>query len=319
MDTMKKPLRKSEHGHDPVLIDTVEKYANLQKGDTVIDCTVGLGGHSELFLKKIGETGTLLGFEQDEDNYNYALHRLSKNKNKHFILNNFVHLQHEVESRGVDNVALIFFDLGLASTQVDDPSRGFSFLHDGPLDMRFDKRHPLTAAIVIKKLSERKLAQLFKEYGQERYSKKYARIIKENLPIETTKELADLIERHAPRQKGRRGSKKHPATQVFQALRIEVNQELEVLKSALSQAISILKPGGRLIVIAYHSLEDRIVKNVIRDATKECICPPQIPICTCNHKPQLKRINKKPIVPSEEEINRNPRSRSAKMRIAEKL
>lgn len=319
MNTMKKPLQQSEHGHEPVLIDVVEKYANIHKGDTVVDCTVGRGGHSELFLKKIGKTGTLLGFEQDEDNYNYALRRLSKNKNKHFILNNFVHLQHEVEKRGIDDVSLIFFDLGLASTQVDDPSRGFSFLHDGPLDMRFDKRHPLTAAIVLKKLSERKLAQLFKDYGQERYSKKYARIIKENLPIETTKELADLIERYAPRQKGRRGRKIHPATQVFQALRIEVNQELEVLKSALSQAVSILKPGGRLIVIAYHSLEDRIVKNVIRDATKECICPPQIPICTCNHKPQLKRINKKPIIPSEEEITLNPRSRSAKMRVAEKL
>lgn len=318
MENREKPLKQSEHGHDPVLIKTVEKYAQLKKGDTVVDCTLGRGGHSEMFLKHIGSKGLLVAFEQDEDNYNYALHRLRKNKNKNFILKNFVHLQHELEERGIDKVNLVFFDLGLASTQVDDPKRGFSFKNDGPLDMRFDKRHPVTASMVLKTLSERKLVELFREYGQERYSKKYARIIKENLPIETTKELADLIERHAPRDPKRK-RRIHPATQVFQALRIEVNQELEVLKSALNQAISVLKPGGRLIVISYHSLEDKIVKNIIRDATKDCICPKEIPMCVCDHKPQLKIITKKPIVPDEEEIEENPRSRSAKMRVAEKI
>ena len=312
-------LKQSKHGHDPVLITSVEKYSQLKKGDTVVDCTLGLGGHSEMFLKMIGKRGMLVAFDQDEDNYNYALNRLSKNKNKNLILKNFVHLQHEIEERGINNIKLVFFDLGLASTQVDDPTRGFSFMHDGPLDMRFDKRHPITAAMLLKMLSERKLAEIFKEYGEERYSKKYARIIKRNLPIETTKELADLIEKYAPKNFKRKKRKIHPATKIFQALRIEVNQELEVLKSALHQAISILDSGGRLIVISYHSLEDRIVKNIIRDATKECICPPEVLVCSCNHVPQLKIITKKPIVPDEEEIVRNPRSRSAKMRVAEKL
>lgn len=313
-------LKQSKHGHDPVLITSVEKYSQLKKRDTVVDCTLGLGGHSEMFLKKIGPKGILVAFDQDEDNYNYALNRLRKNKNKHLILKNFVHLQHEIEERGIDKIRLVFFDLGLASTQVDDPKRGFSFTHDGPLDMRFDKRHPITASMVLKMLSERKLTEMFREYGEERYSKRYARIIKENLPIETTKELADLIQRHAPRDnRKKRGKRIHPATKIFQALRIEVNQELEVLKSALEQAISILEPGGKLIVISYHSLEDRIVKNIIRDATKQCICPIEVPICSCEHVPRLKIITKKPIVPDEEEIKENPRSRSAKMRVAEKL
>ncbi|MBA4336251.1 16S rRNA (cytosine(1402)-N(4))-methyltransferase [bacterium] len=313
------PLIQSKHGHDPVLITAVEKYSNLNKGDTVVDCTLGLGGHSEMFLKKIGPKGTLIAFEQDEENYNYALNRLNKNKNKHFILKNFVHLQNEIEERGIENIRLVFFDLGLASTQVDDPKRGFSFMNDGPLDMRFDKRQPITASMVLQKLSERRLMEIFREYGEERYSRKYARIIKENLPIETTKQLADLIERHTPRDYRKKGRHIHPATRVFQALRIEVNQELEVLKDALLQAISVLAPGGQLIVISYHSLEDRIVKNIIRDATKDCVCPREILICSCNHKPKLKIVTKKPIVPDDNEIAENPRSRSAKMRVAEKL
>jgi len=313
------PLKQSKYGHDPVLIASVENYAQLKKGDTVVDCTLGLGGHSEMFLKIIGSKGTLIAFEQDEENYNHALERLKGNENKHLILKNFVHLHNEIEESGVKGIRLVFFDLGLASTQVDDPKRGFSFLQDGPLDMRFDKRSPVTAEMILERFSERRLTTIFREYGEERYSKKYARIIKENLPIETTRQLAELIERYAPRDNRKKRKRIHPATKVFQALRIEVNQELEVLKDALQQAISVLEPGGRLIVISYHSLEDRIVKNIIRDATRECICPPEILRCSCNHKAELKIITKKPIVPTDKEIEENPRSRSAKMRVAEKL
>ena len=312
-------LKQTNHGHDPVLITSVEKYAQTKKGDTVIDCTLGLGGHSELFLKKIGKKGTLVAFEQDEDNLNYSINRLKENKNKIFIHNNFVHLQQELEERNITGIKLIFFDLGLASTQVDNSDRGFSFKNEGPLDMRFDRRHPVTAESILKTYSERELEKLFKEYGEERFSKKYAHIIKENLPISTTRELAELIEDYAPKPQRRRGKHIHPATRIFQALRIAVNSELDVLKEALDQAISVLQPGGRLIVISYHSLEDRIVKNKIRDATKVCICPPEEPLCTCQHKPQLKIITKKPINPTEEEIEENPRSRSAKMRVAEKI
>jgi len=209
--------------------------------------------------------------------------------------------------------------LGLASVHVDDPERGFAFLKDGPLDMRFDKRNTLTAEKVINKYPEKKLEEIFKIYGEERCSKRIARVIKNNIPIHTTRELADLIEESVPKQPRRRGKKIHPATKVFQALRIEVNNELEILKDGLKQALNVLDKGGKLIVISYHSLEDRIVKRFIREAAKGCICPPEVPICVCKHEPEVKIITKKPISPDEEETSENPRARSAKMRIAEKL
>lgn len=306
--------------HDPVLIDTVENFTKLSKGDTAVDCTLGLGGHSELFLKQIGKKGVLVVFEEDIENLEAAKRRLKKHSDQViFIHTNFVHLQNEIENRKLSNVKLVFFDLGLSSPQVDDPQRGFSFTKEGPLDMRFDRQAGLTAQQVISTYSEKRLEKIFREYGEERYSKKYARVIKENLPITTTTQLADLILRNTPRSKKRRGKRIHPATRIFQALRIEVNNELEILKNALSQALNVLEPGGRLIVISYHSLEDRIVKRFIKNAAKECICPPELPVCQCNHKPELEIITKKPITPDEEETEKNPRARSAKMRVAEKI
>jgi len=316
-------LKEQNFGHEPVLLTTVEKYSELKKGDTVIDCTLGLGGHSEMFLKQIGDKGILVAFEQDENNLKIAKERLNKNKNKiYFFHDNFVLLQTEIDK--IDEIALkgadvIFFDLGLASTHVDAPERGFSFQSDGPLDMRFDTRNRLTAEELLRKYSEKRLEEIFKLYGEERFAKKFAHIIKRNLPIRTTKQLADLIQRNSPRPKFYGKKPIHPATRIFQALRIEVNKELDVLESALLQAIQILKKGGRLMVISYHSLEDRIVKNVLRDASKECICPPEVPRCVCNHKPEISILTKKPIQPDEAEIQNNPRSRSAKMRIAEKM
>ncbi|MBU1446430.1 16S rRNA (cytosine(1402)-N(4))-methyltransferase RsmH [Patescibacteria group bacterium] len=313
-------LTDNKYGHESVLIGPVENYLNLENGDVAIDCTLGLGGHSEMFLDHIGSKGKLIAFEQDESNLKIAEKRLSKNKNKIiFIPRNFVHLQQEIEDRKISGVKLVFMDLGLASTQVDASDRGFSFLKDGPLDMRFDKRSPITAKEVLERCSEKRLVEIFREYGEERYSKKFARIIKENLPINTTKELADLIQKYSHTPPNHRGKKIHPATRIFQALRIEVNNELEVLQDTLNQAIKVLAPGGRLIVISYHSLEDRIVKHTMKDSTRDCICPREVLICNCNHSPELKILTKKPIVPTEEEIGMNPRSRSAKMRIAEKL
>ena len=316
-------LKEQNYGHEPVLLTIVEKYCGLKKGDTVIDCTLGLGGHSEMFLKQIGDKGILVAFEQDENNLKIAKERLNKNKNKiYFFHDNFVLLQTEIDK--IDEIALkgadvIFFDLGLASTHVDASERGFSFQSDGPLDMRFDTRNRLTAEELLRKYSEKRLEEIFKLYGEERFAKKFAHIIKRNLPIRTTKQLADLIQRNSPRPKFYGKKPIHPATRIFQALRIEVNKELDVLESALLQAIQILKKGGRLMVISYHSLEDRIVKNVLRDASKECICPPEVPRCVCNHKPEISILTKKPIQPDEAEIQNNPRSRSAKMRIAEKM
>jgi 16S rRNA (cytosine1402-N4)-methyltransferase len=312
--------KAKNYGHDPVLLETVEKYSGLKPKDTVVDCTLGLGGHSEMFLKQIGTKGKLIAFEQDERNLEIAKERLKENEKQIvFIHKNFVHLQQEIEERGITGIKLIFFDLGLASTHVDDPERGFAFLKDGPLDMRFDKRSPFTAEKVLEKYSAAQLEKIFKEYGEERYSKKFARIIKDNLPIRTTRELAELIEESAPKGQRRGGKKIHPATKIFQALRIEVNNELELLKDTLEQAIEVLDKGGRLMVISYHSLEDRIAKRAIKEATRECICPPEKPMCDCNHKPDLSILTKKPIIPTEEEMGENPRSRSAKLRIAEKL
>lgn len=311
--------KQEKYIHEPVLAEAVEKFARLNKGDTVVDCTLGLGGHSEIFLRQIGKNGTLIAFEQDSENLKSAKARLKKYKDQiTFIHTNFVHLQKEIRNRNVSGIKLVFFDLGLSSPQVDDPKRGFSFLNDGPLDMRFDKKNPLTAEKVINKYSEKRLEKIFREYGEERYSKRFARIIKENLPIKSTVELADLIKEKAPKAPGRRGKQRkltHPATKIFQALRIEVNDELEVLKSALRQALDILEEGGMLMVISYHSLEDRIVKRFMKHAAKECICPHEIPVCLCNHKPELVIETKKPIVPDEKEIEANRRARSAKLRI----
>lgn len=314
-------LKQDNYDHDPVLYNAVENYIQLQNGDTAIDCTLGLGGHSRLFAETIGKEGTLVAFELDEKNLETANNRLKdiKNKNKIFINKNFAHLQEEVKERDIKNIKLVFFDLGLSSPQVDDSERGFSFMKEGPLDMRFDKKSPITAEMILSQYSEKQLADIIYEYGEERMSRKYARVIKENLPIKNTTELAALIASCAPPIKKGKKSKKHPATKVFQALRIAVNNELELLKDALEQAIKVLEPGGRLIVISYHSLEDRITKNVLRDATKDCICPPELPMCQCDHKPQLKILTKKPIIPEFEEIEQNPRARSAKMRIAEKI
>lgn len=313
-------LKQKNYGHNPVHINTVEKLCELKEGDTVVDCTLGLGGHSELFLKKVGEKGKLIAFELDEKNLKIAKDRLKKNKNQIiFIHENFALLQNEIEKRKISGIKLVFFDLGLASTQVDDPQRGFAFLKDGPLDMRFDKRSALTAEKIINQYSQRRLEQIFREYGEERYSKKFARIIKDNIPIKTTLELADLIEANTPKQQKRRRKKIHPATKIFQALRIEVNNELELLRDALTQALNVLEKGGKLMVISYHSLEDRIVKRFMREAAKDCICPPEIPVCVCEHEPELKIITKKPVSPDEEEIEENPRARSAKLRVAEKI
>jgi len=314
-------LKQDNYDHDPVLYSAVEKYLQLKNGDTAIDCTLGLGGHSRLFAKAIGKEGTLVAFELDEKNLETAKSNLKdiKNKNKILINKNFAHLQNEVKERDIKNIKLVFFDLGLSSPQVDDAERGFSFLQEGPLDMRFDKKQPVTAEMILNQSSEKELADIIYEYGEERMSRKYARVIKENLPIKNTTKLAELIASCAPPSPKGKKSKKHPATKVFQALRIAVNNELDLLKSALEQAVEVLEPGGLLIVISYHSLEDRITKNVIRTATKECICPMEIPVCQCDHKPQLKILTKKPIVPDQEEIDQNPRARSAKMRIAEKI
>ncbi len=307
----------TELTHTPVLLSETLDLLNLEANKHVIDGTLGLGGHSLEILKKLGPKGKLMAFDQDERNLIEAKKRLEKyNEQIIFVHDNFEHLAEQAKKHKFQPEA-IFLDLGLSSPHIDDPERGFSFQKEGPLDMRFDKRQRLTAEIVINSTSEKDLADIIFHYGEERKSRLIARVIvqaRKESPIKTTTQLAEVIGK-AIKSKGRI----HPATQTFQALRIFVNRELEVLEKVLEDALGLLKKGGRLVVISYHSLEDRIVKNYFRDQTRNCICPKELPICQCNFQKKLYILTRKPIIPDGIEVSHNPRSRSAKLRAAERL
>lgn len=315
-------LTEDKLEHVPVLRKVVENYLNLSPGGIAIDATVGLGGHTADMVVKVGDSGLVIGFEQDEEHYIYAKKRFESSRGKVVLINrNFVFLQEELERRGSKEVDGILFDLGIASPHVDRPERGFSFSKEGHLDMRFDTSQGRTAADIVNTCSFTELVKIFRDYGEERFSAKIAKTIiaeRRKRTIRTTTQLSDLIVSLVPRE-SRRKMSFHPATRVFQALRIAVNHELEVLEEALKQAVDVLKKGGRLVAISYHSLEDRIVKNVLRNETKGCICPPEILICQCHHVPRIKVLTKKPITPDSQEIRENPRSRSAKLRAAERI
>lgn len=302
--------------HLPVLQKDVQKYLNLNEGDTVLDATLGLGGHSLDMLKKIGEKGRLYAFEQDERNLAEAKERLKDyEKQITYIHDNFRYLKSRVTGQEFDG---ILFDLGLSSPHIDDSNRGFSFMKDGPLDMRFDPRSPLTAEIVLHTYPERELARIFREYGEEKFSNKVARYIcedKKTKKFTSTTELAAMLKRIIPESEK---SKVHPATRVFQALRIEVNDELNALKEALAQAFEVLNHGGRLVVISYHSLEDRIVKQFFKELYQP-EADPEKSVYSLHGDPLIKVLTKKPVTPTEEEMNDNPRSRSAKLRSFEKI
>lgn len=313
-------LTQDKINHIPVLRQLVQKYLNLSKGDIAVDCTLGLGGHAQDILEKIGPKGLLIAFEQDEENLKISKNNLTNYKNVVFIHQNFEFLANELEKRKIKQVNGILLDLGLCSSHFSLENRGFSFQKNEPLDMRFSKELTRkTAADIINKYSIQELTNIFQEYGEEKFAYRIACAININrkiAPIKTTAELAKLIEEVVPRS---RHERIHPATKVFQALRIEVNSELEVLKNVLPQTTAALVPRGRLVVISYHSLEDRIVKHFLKFQIRDCICPPQNLTCTCNHEPTLTILTKKPVRPSDAEISENPRSRSALLRAAEKL
>lgn len=302
--------------HIPVLRKEIIELLQLKKGDKVIDATLGLGGHSEEILKVIGKSGHLYAFEQDGRNLERAKERLREFESQvTYFHTNFVSLKTCLNGERVD---AILFDLGLSSPHVDDSSRGFSFREDGPLDMRFDSREDLTAADIVNRWPEPDLVEIFSKYGEERASKKVAAGIvarRKEKHFETTLDLAGFIRE----LKQKFPSKKDHATQVFQALRMAVNDEVSVLEEVLPQAIEVLKPGGRLAVISYHSIEDRIVKNIFRDYSKDLDDPNEPLINKVIREKQVEIITKKPIVPTEEEISENPRARSAKLRIIGKI
>jgi 16S rRNA (cytosine1402-N4)-methyltransferase len=301
--------------HTPVLLPEVLKALAVQPGGRYIDCTLGGGGHAAAILDNSSPGGQLLGIDADPKALEAARERLQHYKESVLLANdNFVNLQSICIKYDFFPVHGILFDLGLSSLQLNGSNRGFSFQLDAPLDMRFSPDQKVSAADIVNTTSEAKLAQIIRTYGEESQSNRIARNIIEERPVRTTRQLARLIEKAV----GRRG-KIHPATKTFQALRIAVNHELEYLESALRQAVELLGYEGKLVVISYHSLEDRIVKQFMRLESSGCICPPSTPVCVCGHTPRLRLTNKKVITPTEAEIKTNPRSRSAKLRAAERI
>lgn len=308
--------------HKSVLLQEVVQFLDPKPGQIFIDATIGFGGHSSEILKKISLGGKLLGIDQDEEVLSWLGANLTpKYPNLTLKKANFSEIDQISRESGHQNANGILADIGVSSYQFDEAGRGFSLKNDGPLDMRMDKARDLTASEVVNTYSEQDLTDIFSKYGEERLSKTIAREIvarRAEKRFQTTLELADMI-RGVYDKKGLKGLKIHPATRVFQALRIEVNDELGNLEKLLSQALDLLAPKGRLAVITFHSLEDRIVKDFFQKEAKGCICPPDYPICKCGHKKTIKIITKKPILPRREEIQENPRSRSAKLRVAERI
>lgn len=307
--------------HKSVLLKESIELLKLKPGMTVVDATLGGGGHSREILKKIGLRGKLVAIDQDEKAIeNFKRYLKPEAGNIFLAKDNFSNLEKILGGQGIKSVDGILADLGYSSAQMEDGSYGLSFLKNAELDMKLDKSLQLTAEEIINKYSEKNLEKILRDYGEEKFAKNIVKKIiecRKTKPIEKTAELAEIIKSAVPEKYKR--AKINPATKTFQALRIEVNQELENLKKFIPQAIEALSPGGRLAIISFHSLEDRMVKNIFRENARGCICPPDFPQCRCGNKPKIKIITRKPLVPGEEEVENNPRARSAKLRVCEKM
>ncbi len=301
--------------HKPVLYREVLDLLQPHSDGDYLDGTLGAGGHSIGILEVSAPNGRVLGFDRDPDAIEFAGNRLKRFGKRITLVNaNYADMGKLAPRYGFHRFDGTLLDLGLSSRQLDDPGRGFSFIKEGPLDMRFDPRQEETAANLVNNLDVAELADIFWRYGEEQQSRKFARMIVEHRPLYTTSQLADLIAAHV-----RRRNRIHPATKIFQALRIATNRELESVEKGIPEAIKLLKPGGRIAVISFHSLEDRFVKQLFRDLSQDCICPPGQPICTCDTKASIRLVTRKAVKASAIEIESNPRSRSARLRVAEKL
>lgn len=305
--------------HVSVLLnETVQQLIGDPSG-TYVDCTLGGGGHSAAIADKLSSDGRLIAIDQDPDAIQAGKQALANCKCRLDIVNsNFSKLAQVLDDLGIDNVDGIMFDLGVSSYQLDTPDRGFSYMQDGPLDMRMDPNNEITAYEVVNKYSEQELAKLIFQYGEERWAKRIAAFIvrrRKINPLSTTSELVNIIKDAIPAAARRSGP--HPAKRTFQAIRIEVNQELNILADTIVSAVKKLKNNGKLCVITFHSLEDRIVKKTLHELATGCICPPSLPICVCNHQPLVKIV--RPIEPTQQEVDRNSRARSAKLRVAIKM
>lgn len=309
-----------EFKHTSILLAESVEFLITDKNGIYVDCTMGGAGHSSAFAAQLEAGGFLIGIDQDDDAIAAGSERLlNKFTCKTAVAkSNFENFSQVLDSMGIDEIDGIFFDLGVSSYQLDTPERGFSYMHDGPLDMRMNKEASLDAEYIVNHYKEEELADIIHRYGEERWAKRIAQFIvaaRKEKPLTTTFELVDVIKKAIP--KGARLDGPHPAKRTFQAIRIEVNNELEILADTMERAVNRLKSGGRIGVITFHSLEDRIIKQTFAKLAKGCICPPQLPVCVCGKKPLLRKTGN--IVPSKAEIEENPRSRSARLRYAIKI
>ena len=308
-------------GHYSVLLNETVNLLNIKKDGTYVDCTIGGAGHSNEVLKRLGDGGRLIGIDRDDYALEKAAERLKIYGDKVTLLKgNFASAPELLGNIGIEKIDGVIADLGVSSFQLDNADRGFSYMQDAPLDMRMSRDDTLSAYDVVNGYDERELSRIIDSYGEERYARNIARKIcasREDAPIKSTLELADIIKSAIPAKNRREGP--HPAKRTFQALRIEVNGELDVIGEMISGMFPLLSPGGRMAIITFHSLEDRIVKHAFLELTKGCECPPDFPVCVCGKKPQGIIITKKPVLPGEKELEENPRSRSAKLRVCEKI
>ncbi|NLM75421.1 MAG: 16S rRNA (cytosine(1402)-N(4))-methyltransferase RsmH [Clostridiaceae bacterium] len=312
-----------EFVHKPIMLDECMEFLNIRPDGVYVDCTLGGAGHSSEILKRLGENGLLIGIDQDENAIKAATKRLSEIKTQGCFAiehTNFENIREVLKKRKIDSVDGVLMDLGVSSHQLDEGERGFSYQHDAPLDMRMNRNNPVNAEVLVNTLSQQDLARIIRDYGEEKWASRIAEFIVRNREIQkikTTGELVEIIKAAIPAKARRTGP--HPAKRTFQAIRIAVNRELEVLENLLNDVVDVLSPGGRIVVITFHSLEDRIVKRAFKEMSQSCICPKDLPQCVCGIEPKLKVITRKPVTPKEEELKNNPRARSSKLRTAERL
>ncbi|MBR6239009.1 MAG: 16S rRNA (cytosine(1402)-N(4))-methyltransferase RsmH [Lachnospiraceae bacterium] len=304
--------------HIPVLLNEVIEGLNIKPDGIYADGTLGGAGHSSEILKRLSGNGRLIGIDQDEEAIKAATDKIGRDDRVRIVRANYVKMPEVLQELGIDLVDGILLDIGVSSHQLDTPDRGFSYKSDAPLDMRMDQRQRITAADIVNEYEEKELFRVIRDYGEEKFAQNIAKHIvaaRANKPIETTSELNEIIKASIPARMRQDG---HPSKRTYQAIRIECNRELEVLKDSIDAMIDILKPGGRLAIITFHSLEDRIVKNAFRTAENPCTCPPNFPKCVCGKVSKGRIVGRKPVTATEEELEINSRSKSAKLRVFEK-
>lgn len=302
--------------HIPVIATETIENLNIKPDGVYLDLTLGKGGHSKMILEKLSDKGTLIALDQDKEAIEAAKENLKDFSNVIFVNSNFEKINQVLRDLGFDYIDGALMDIGVSSYQIDNADRGFSYMKDGPLDMRMNQENELTAEIIVNEYSQDELEKIFFEYGEEKFSRLIAKNIikaREDYRIDTTFKLKDIV------TKSIKSNEAHPEKRVFQALRIEVNRELDVLKDTIDKVVDHLNKDGRLAIITFHSLEDRIVKNKFKDLATDCICPPEFPVCVCNHKAKVKIITRKPITASKKELEENSRAKPAKLRVCQRI